>query len=1294
MIDGKDPASQSRRGSLERRSGILSSPPIATQADSPSRAAGDEDDLYPATPMRPAPAIARSTLGSEQSAALFVSPARHTQQDSDEDELPANPFGGKQRLAELIAEKREERLRREVEEAEQAKSAKKSKHQRSLSATRNASSDLPDDVLDDAQGAANSDIDRIMSDASRPARKASKKALLEMERETQRLTRQQALAHQMKVRKKFTTDDLFARFNFRQQPQFESTADVAGGDTTGSSAPNSDAVDLAVGSPPKEPVSTPPSSPPTAGPTPLDKQKAIVERGALSKLMPFREDSLQSLSYPDEDENLPEIANILSSSQRLDRVVAHESLTDRLASAKQDSGNIRSGRTVTERHDNSSDDELDIIAPLPSHLKVFDSVIARPTNQGTSAGSKAIHDLRHLSHIGAYESMARKPGKPGAHRIASVNAQALEAQLRRKAKDQARQQQHDRMAELKAKGVEILTVEDREREQEVFESLLERARLEAQDLRRAEKESLKAANGEANVQPSDDEDEDEDEDEEYTDFEGDEDGNVGESDGDDSERAEDDEDGLVDDAAMESADDETGEDRAEETLDDVVESRNDTNAELGGPSEEAEKGTPLPKRRIHRRYRIVADEDEDEDEDEVSIAEPPSATRQEDPFAAFNFNAANAESALLSPTQAFKATMQTPTQETQDDSFDILRRVAPSSGFLVRPSVPPGYGESQAQTQEHDSQVNVVPAGSQSQVSESQRVNLNWETQPVPDTPVSANTDKGADAMCETPGWEPTQDAGLPSPWSRPARALQREDTADTIADDNHETQDTLRLRVSESPVQVTSTRPRRGKLVKRQAALADSSDDDDDVSATHEKRDAFREMTRRHKEALSTAERTKAAQEAKAMMDEQAEESEDEYAGLGGDDFVAPETEEDREMIDSNHVDIDERAVAAHYAERERARQEAETSKLYKDLTTGALRRKQANMFDLDEDEDEVSMKRRQMRQREEARKRKLLLQDDNIAGLAEGKQSKAKDAFLRAIADDDDGDDILSFPDDGEDASAQPTQEDSQSSQQHVQIAQPLREVSGNKRRLADGEPEPESQDRPPAKARRTQTSAFRKPASLLEVRDSVSFLLDEPDTTMVGPTALEYDSPSESDGADDDQNPQDGEDDELTAEGARQNDGGFAPNPAGFDAHAMPPPRMPASQRRTAPKPAVVNRLSLKRGSSTSESALGRTAWAAGPNTGGFKVPSLLRRATTNIASAAANDRGVTTPNFSREGSGVKMGGTKKSSLAYQARAEERRAIVDASAKRREENTARIAQMRRNSSVMGKGLTGRFE
>ena len=746
--------------------------------------------------------------------------------------------------------------------------------------------------------------------------------------------------------------------------------------------------------------------------------------------------------------------------------------------------------------------------------------------------------------------------------------------------------------------------------------------------------------------------------------------------------------GLLDETAEESGDEgqdvEGSEDEAEANDEIEAESRTQEDADAIPPGEGLidvqHLATPHAANRKPRKSHIIMDK---EDED-VSVVEDVPSTLEEtgqedDPFAAFNFGAGENAAALLSPTQAFNATMQTPTQATQDDSLDILQRIAPPSASSLPPTLP----ELDTQTGEETHPVDG------SQVPESQRINLTLETQP-PETPVLAGLNRRPSALSETPGWEPTQDRGLTSPLSVKLN-FGRENTFEST--DDHDTQSTVPLRVSESPAPSRSA-PRRGKLGRRRAPITDDSDDEVPAplaSVRPEKRDAFREMAHRRMEALSASERVEAAKEMRQMMDEDAEESEDEYAGLGGDDFVAPETEQDKEMIDSSHVEVDERAIAAHFAERQRARDEEETSKLYKDLTTGVLRRKMgANAFDLDEDEDELAVRRRQMRQVEEARKRKALLKDENIATLAEGRNKKGKDAFLKAIADDDGDDEMVNLSDE-EDESVPATQDEPQQSQLEQPATAPLRETNGNKRRLP--EIEEAGEDNPRAKQRRTQASAFKRPTSLLEVKESVSFLLEEPHVgAAVGPTVLELSSDSE----DDDQATEgvDESDGDVDAEEeARQNDGGFAPNPADMEAKVMPPPRLPASQRRTAPKPAVVDRLSLKRGSSTSDSALGRTAWAAGPTTGGFKVPSLLRRATTNGPSGA-NDRGVTTPTFSRENSGVKMGGTKKSSLAYQSRAEERKAIVEASAKRREENTARIAQLRRNSSVLNRGLTGRFE
>ncbi|KAI7508738.1 hypothetical protein KC347_g5859 [Hortaea werneckii] len=1372
------PPAQPSRSKLPR-----SSPPAQQDSQMRHSAADDyEDDLYSATPDRPRPhqqdlrSLSGSPLGSERGGGLFVSPAKTADHENDnegredEDELHENPFGSKEKLAALVAKKREERLAREAEEASKrahqqtarrggSKKTQRSNGQkrRSQQKTKHNSSDLPDEVLHTSQDVPDpqDDAERLMSDAARPTRKASKKALLEMERETQRISRQQALAHQMKVKKKFNAADLMARFARPQQNETVSQAQEAAGQpedqaiqvddqepSGSSSVPNSDGAEMPAG---KEPVSTPPSSPPTAGPTPLDKQKAIVERGALSKLMPAREDSLNSLAEMGSDDELPDLGDVLTQARndKQRQIETHATVAavqEPPEEERRDRRGFKLARlgkkaTVRQYEDPSDDDELDIIAPLPKHLQMFDKV--KPVTSNAGADSRAIHTLKHLSHIGAYENVPRKQ-RPGQPLKVSVGPKVLEWQLRKRAKDQARQQQEERIAELKAKGVEIQTKEEKEREAEMFENLLEKARQQAVDLRKAEKQAAKQAGDfDAAVDVSDDEEEDGDyfgsgsevEEEEERDEE------------EDEEDEEQEGEGLVDEAAMEEEgeeEDAVGKELAEDEGDD---------AELPpgggsvGASQHHEFATPAPKSRKSRQSRIVEDdEDEEQEANEVHTAQP-DPSLNEDPFAAFNFGPNAGAEALMSPTQAFQATMQTPSQATQDDSFDMLNRIAPasrSSEFLP-PTVPTqsplafpapsAHEESQADGESQGT--SVVPG---SQVPESQRMELGWETQ-APETPAPMGIRRDASNLSETPGWEPTQDGGLPSPWTMAPRREVQDATGDGD-DEHHETQETVRLRISESPAPTSTSRPaRRGRLMRRQAvdAESDSSADEATVSKpstskaeNRERKDAFGEMKRRRAMAMTEAERKVAEKEMRGMLEEQAEESEDEYAGLGGDDFVAPETEEDKEMIDSSHVDVDENAIAAHFAEKQRAADEAETNKLLKDITTGALRRRTGgNLFGLEEDEDELAMRRRAARQREETRKRKLLLKDDNIANLAQGKNSKGKDAFLKAIADDDERDDDMLDLSDEENSQQPATQEESQEwSQQEprhdAQTNGPLAEVSGNKRRLNDAESG--SQERPPAKQRRTQTSAFRKPTSMLEVRESLSFLLEEPGTGLAAPT-VNLDSGSEKDDEEDEygSDPEDGlqpdDDEDLeAAERSRENDGqGFVAREQERqtkDALAMPPPpapRLPGPQRRTpaaAPaKSSVVDRLSLKRASSSSDPSLagGPTAWAA-PSvpSARVKAPSLLRRATTNMSTAgAANDRGVTVGHQSlgrsdsnSNGSGVRMGGSKKSSLAYQARVEERKAIVEASSKRREENTKKIAEMRRNSSALSRGLTGRFE
>lgn len=1309
------------RRMLEQRRSDAESPDCRPANASPRRLEDDnEADLYSptsvklATPSR-GPSQPTASPGDSQNVpttgkGLFVSPSKSDENsESDESDFLSNLATGTTKLAQVVAAKRRERL---AKEAEPTKHTSGESNEEASDA--HAMSDLPEANPEYSQEAPeNLDVERILSDAARPTRKAGKRALLEMERETQRFARQQALAHQMKVKKKFSTSELFARFNFRQtvqQPESAPADNIA--ESSSSSAQNSDGAEAASGQTvPREPVSTPPSSPPT----PWDTQKAMVERGALAKMVPVREDSLASLiaNPMGDDEDLPDIAERMRPSQPARTLKAQPTPLNLPAhgiktQVGKSSPTPQGHRPQSTSAQPDSDDELDIIHPMPAYLSVFDRV--KPVGQGSEKHSKAIHMLKHLAQLSRDDTASARKKYAGK----SIPPQVLNSHLMKMAKAKAHEAQLDRLAELKAKGVVVMTAEEQEREAEQIENLLEKARLEAQQL--AKKERAAARNdsgGEDGMVASDGDDDDED-------WEG-----ASEEDADDQTSQVSDNDGLLDDAAEETEDEgeESDEENAklsdggeEEVVSPALPLAEDDDV-LGAMNSDPEstKAGPIPRR--GRKSHVIEEDDDDDDVDHPSLttdeatpAMPALATAPDDPFAAFHVSGAKSAVDLMSPTQAFNATMQTVTQVSQSQNANSLFTFGRSSGDNIVPPptfAPPGIDP---QTGAGESQSQLVPASQVPQ--QTQEVRLDWETQ-LPETPVPA-VGRAGSHMMETPDWEPSQDAGLPSPWTVARRPNLEGHVATGDAGEEYETQSTLRMRVSESPDGKVTRK--RGKLVKGMRIVSDDETEvlEQDVPAqTRRTKNAFSEMRRRRLDSLNAAERAEAEKEMRSMMEEQAEESEDEYAGLGGDDteMIAPETAEDRAMIDETHIDVDERELAKLYAQRQRVAEEEATNKLFKDLTTGALRRRQGAGWELDEDEEDVIARRRQMKQREEARKRKLLLQDENVKDLLQsGGDSKGREAFLRAMADDDDGDDPAGMPDDADENSSTPaTQDDSQNTQKDAADPEPLREVSSNKRTLHGSRLE---SARPSAKVRRVQYDdvAFSHPTSQLQVRESLSFLLDEPDQPAFGPTSLEQGTDGEEDGgATPQSDSDDAEDDaEVDAEVARQNDGGFASNPARMEAMAMPPPplptdRLPASQRRTPAKATVVDRLSLKRAGSSSSHSSGRSAWSTASGAGG-KVPSLLRKATSNLSAAGStNDRGVSFSNGSANanergvstGSAGGSGRSQKSSLAYQARAEERKAIVERAERKRAEGRQKVAELRRRQggSLVG-GAFGSVE
>ena len=367
-------------------------------------------------------------------------------------------------------------------------------------------------------------------------------------------------------------------------------------------------------------------------------------------------------------------------------------------------------------------------------------------------------------------------------------------------------------------------------------------------------------------------------------------------------------------------------------------------------------------------------------------------------------------------------------------------------------------------------------------------------------------------------------------------------------------------------------------------------------------------------------------------------------------------------------------------HSDKERLRDEKNVEKLYRDIANGGLRRKRGADFELSDSDDDAEARRRR-KQREFARQRKALLQDDeNLGKIAENPK---KAAFFRAIEDRDLEDEVGVFD--------EPQEEDSVPDSQ-VSNAGPPGAMSANqvpassettlKRKNVDSD----DFTRPPAQMRRTNKG--KKPSNLTEVRETLSFLID--DQQSVPETALSESEPEHI--------PSDGEEDSTLHEnkGAEVQS---TPSPA------KPSKPAPLQSRRSTANP-IIDRLSLKRSSSSALSDTENVAAAAGGlafhastknAASGFKVPSLLRRATTSASAhgvthsdAATNRRS----SIAAEEMAVRRGGSKKSSINYAAREAERRSVIDEAERRRKDGVRKVAGMRRGALSGLGSIGGGFE
>ncbi|KAF1945310.1 hypothetical protein EJ02DRAFT_369648 [Clathrospora elynae] len=1137
----------------------------------------DEDEMPVRTKARK-PIVRRSKTASppaSPSPGLFVTPdaspiakkqPRNSVGAASESDDSSRPFHNAD-LQERVHRIRAERLANTHEEADQQTKPKKAARQRG---TQSSGSDT-----DGENG-------RRLTQHAKPTRRAGKKAMEAMARDQQRISRNMQLTHQAKTKKRYTTKDLFKRFGFQ--------------------APNEEVVAL----PTPEPSSTlassdaeanhiedtPPTSPPRQEDAPV--KEPVPHVLATSTASAAEQDNSHSPMPTQVDKGkgrAPEFQHLPVHPwmKQAEPVSVQNAVVDAKKSFDD---------AMVELSD--SDNDLQAVQPK-SRFPVFDRI---PTEKRTEAGS--------LVHLRALAQLARPP-RMGKNGQKSVTLAEMEFSLAQKARQQTIKAREERMADLVHRGHPVETEEEREkRETELDDMVAQFEKQRQEDLKLGKMERKEAKdNGEViDELPSSDE-----EDADYV-GSGEEDANQEEMEhmaeaelelsGSEDEQMEDDEEdgegsqadnanGLIDEMADE---DDEPEDAAQMQL-------VDDDADM----EDEDTSVPVRRQRTNRpRTRVVEDDEAESDIEAPTNASPTQQATQNDAMAAFGFG--NADTGL-GLTQMFAGTMadlvsgsqsaDAVDPEPEQDSLDFLRGL---------PETQPGANFSQAS--------DFMVPNSQSLMSPQK------ESQTDPETQFSLGISqlvKNSPAFSRTQleDFELTQDAGFSFSRS-PAGLVLPPSTVDTVM-----------MPIAESP-----TKQKKGKLQRgrRDAAveLSDVEEDlrdvedqlsEDDIQLPPKRTDAFMKLAKAAKKQKAIEDFNKKTSMAKEAVLEQAEESEDEYAGVGGasDDDEGEEDQDLKDMIDHNDVKVDERQIAAFYAEKSKKDDDKQLAELYKKMQNGGLRRRVGGHdgFDMSDSEDEAETRQRNKRAAFQ-RQTNALLKDQKVKALADDDKKKAFFKTLANYEDEDEYDFLAMAPEmdvemddsqsqeqqgnEGEDIVISDSQADSQSMPAPIN---PLKRKS----------PDSQKENRPPPHMRRTAASdSFtRKPISEEDIKNSVSELLDDP--RIIIPDSQFEDN---------------------------DEDYGEAP---------------PGAEKR-AP---IIDRLTLSRTSSISEAAgedtnLAFHAPSRAAAAPGFRVPSLIRQATSNLS--ITSERSATT-SASKE-SGVRRGGTGKSNIHAQAREAERRELLE--------------------------------
>lgn len=878
------------------------------------------------------PEATAATPQKEDSPGLFVTPtkspasAQPSSQAEDSGSDADLPALKSDRFKALVEKKRKERLAREAEEAR--------KKEARAAAMEDLGDDNEDDVSDITDDEGGRKLTQTQKMQTRPSRKASKKAMEEMNRETQRIQRAMQLAHEAKTKKKISKATLFERFNFNPSgnPPAKEKLQSSSRPQTPASTKSTDAE--------MKDAETPPSSPPARVEDVLGKglNGLPSQSGAA-----VPEPTTNHKEGQDDDEDFPGLLDMKAFARKpLDKGIAKATtpeLQTRTPTKIIPKRHVRVKLPPIQAHkiDLGSDHDEEGLIVLDANNSKLDALFERaPKNKSNE--SRSLFALRQLAHLDSPERKAYKKTDK-----AAMTPGELQAFLNQRAREQARLEKERRMELLKAKGIHIQTEEERERDREQIEDMVARARREAEEImdreRDAAKKERKAA---AKDDPLAWEDSGSDGDYEET---GDEDGADVDADIElsGSEQEEDDEGIAVD-------NDSDGQEEVAEPAGEVTPSRpsaaqalveEDAEEETASEASESEKSWVDPDEE-EERHRWGAEDEEEEAPAFVQARRPrkPLAVISDDEDLEVEATPKpKAHNVNFTPAPKPHGVNFTPAPNSisPDIPTSVLRSANKSfiPGLPVNAGGPAGLGLTQIFAGTMDSQrapfeespsqpmptFDNFPDSQFSQDVSNSADGMILDSQPIPATQ-QAETQNGAretqiqlnftqsqthglDSLLRddifsqgSPMVQPTQDGGFQNWTPLKERFVEPPPaTVETVVRDPHELGDMSH----DSPLL-----HKRGRL-RRKAVVASDSEDGEDEVVFGDKPSAFNVL----KDAAAKDKRRKAKEEfdrkkskAKNMVEEQAEESEDEYAGLGGVDGEYSDDDDAasvHEMIDDN---------------------------------------------------------------------------------------------------------------------------------------------------------------------------------------------------------------------------------------------------------------------------------------------------------------------------------------------------------------------------------------------------------